>query len=674
MATSRRLAAILAADVAGYSRLMGADEEGTLAALKAIRRELSDPKVKEHRGRIVKTTGDGLLIEFASVVDAVHCAVEVQRAMAERNADVPPDRRIELRMGINLGDIIKDGRHIYGDGVNVAARLEGLAEPGGICVSRVVRDQVRDKLAFAFEDMGEQQVKNIVRPIRVHRVVLGERPHPFEPAMGESTKPSLALPDKPSIAVLPFQNMSGDPEQEYFADGMVEEIITALSRIRWLFVIARNSSFTYKGQAVDVKQVGRELGVRYVLEGSVRKGGNRVRITAQLINATNGTHLWADRFDGSLEDVFELQDNFAVSVAGVVEPTLQAAEFRRSAAQSTSDLTAYDPYLRALAPIRSGEWERERYLQSLDLLGQAIKRDARYGSALALAAFCHQALHNAGWTDDPTAEERKAVDLARRALRVAGNEPEVLGLAARVFGYRGEDLAAAIALIDRVLELNPNFAMGWQWSGWLRLWAGQPDVGIDHFETSMRLDPLHGRAAPYLGIGMGHFFARRFEEAAAILLLSLQEVPSWVPTYRFLASCYAHMGRLSDAQETVTRLRSLTTEVLPSAAHWRNPEHRDFSSRASVWRLAKGHEPDPPSCRDPGRRCCGVFAADRGRRGGDARSVKGNPQRSGRPQGQGAPRAHRQDDRRWAVDGVFERHRRGPLRGRSAARDGRAQH
>jgi TolB-like protein len=303
--------------------LLGVDEEGTLARLKALRRELADPKIKEHRGRIVKTTGDGLLIEFASVVDAVRCAVEVQREMAERNADVPPDGRIEFRMGINLGDIIKDRRDIYGDGVNVAARLEALAEPGGICVSRVVRDQVRDKLAFSFEDMGEQQVKNIARPVRVHRIVLGEGTGPSKPTADGAANPPLPLPDKPSIAVLPFQNMSGDPEQEYFADGMVEEIITALSRIRWLFVIARNSSFTYKGRAVDVKQVGRELGVRYVLEGSVRKGGNRVRITTQLIDATNDAHLWADRFDGLLEEVFELQDKVAISVAGVIEPTLR---------------------------------------------------------------------------------------------------------------------------------------------------------------------------------------------------------------------------------------------------------------------------------------------------------------------------------------------------------------
>jgi TolB-like protein len=556
---------------------MGVDEEGTLAELKTIRRELSDPKVKEHRGRIVKTTGDGLLIEFASVVDAVRCAVEVQRAMAERNADVSPDRRIELRMGINLGDIIKDGRDIYGDGVNVAARLEALAEPGGICVSRVVRDQVRDKLAFAFEDMGEQQVKNIARPVRVHRVVLGESPPVASaPATEGSTKPPLALPDKPSIAVLPFQNMSGDPEQEYFADGMVEEIITALSRIKWLFVIARNSSFTYKGQPVDVKAVGRELGVRYVLEGSVRKGGNQVRITAQLIDAANGAHLWAGRFDGSLENVFDLQDKVALGVAGIIEPTVQAAEMRRSSDRPTNDITAYDLYLRAIAPMRAGEREKELYVRALDLLREAIERDPRFGPALAAAAFCHNVLHVTGWTTDAGKDRREGIELAGRALRVAGNDAEVLGQVGRVLGYFGEDLAGAIALIDRALEFNPSFALGWQWSGWLRLWAGEPDVAVSHFETSMRLNPLQGRADYYLGIGMGHFFAARFEDAAACLLLSLQEGPGWVPTHRFLASCYAHFGRFAEAREAVARLRSLTTEVVPSATHWRNTEHRDL--------------------------------------------------------------------------------------------------
>ena len=329
MSQTRRLAAILAADVAGYSRLMGADEEGTLERLKTLRRELLDPKISEHRGRIVKTTGDGLLVEFASVVDAVRCAVAVQQAMPERNTSVAADDRIELRIGINLGDVIVEGDDLYGDGVNIAARIEALADPGGVFVSNTVHDHVRDRLPFVFEDLGEQQVKNIARPVRVYRVRdLGAKNPPA---------PALPLPDKPSIAVLPFANMSGDPEQEYFADGMVEEIITALSRIRWLFVIARNSTFTYKGTAVDVKQVGRELGVRYVLEGSVRKAGGRVRITGQLIDALNGTHLWADRFDGSLEDVFDLQDKVASSVAGIIEPALQA-EIAPGAADTISRL------------------------------------------------------------------------------------------------------------------------------------------------------------------------------------------------------------------------------------------------------------------------------------------------------------------------------------------------
>ena len=340
----RRLAAILAADVAGYSRLIGADEEGTLARLKAYRREVIDPKIAEHRGRLVKTTGDGLLVEFASVVDALRCAVEVQRGMSERNATAPPDNRIEFRIGVNVGDIVVEDDDIFGDGVNIAARLEGIAEPGGICISARVQEDAAGRLDPGFEDIGEQALKNIARPVRVFRVATGNR---LVPA------PALPLPDKPSIAVLPFANLSGDPEQEYFADGMVEEIITALSRIRWLFVIARNSSFTYKGQADDVKQVGRELGVRYVPEGSVRKAGGRVRITAQLIDATSGAHLWADRFDGSLEDIFDPQDKVASSVAGVIEPTLQAAETARSENRPTNDITAYDLYLRAYAMVLS---------------------------------------------------------------------------------------------------------------------------------------------------------------------------------------------------------------------------------------------------------------------------------------------------------------------------------
>src|SRR5271168_3585499 len=379
MTATRRLAAILAADVAGYSRLMGADEEGTLERLKSLRRELVDRKIAEHRGRIVKTTGDGLLAEFPSVVDAVRCAVEVQQAMPERNTGIGADHPIELRIGINLGDVIVEGDDLYGDGVNIAARIEALADPGGVFVSNTVHDHVRDRLPFVFEDLGEQQVKNIARPIRVYRVHDVAAKNPTKPI-----SPVIPLPGKPSIAVLPFANMSGDPDQEYFADGMVEEIITALSRIRWLFVIARNSSFTYKGQAIDVTQVGRELGVRYVLEGSVRKAGQRVRITGKLIDAVTGTHLWADRFDGSLEDVFELQDKIASSVAGVIEPALQAAETARSAARPTNDLTAYDLYLRAYALL----WSSARHIpEALGLAEQAISRDPRYGPALAWAAY-----------------------------------------------------------------------------------------------------------------------------------------------------------------------------------------------------------------------------------------------------------------------------------------------
>jgi TolB-like protein/class 3 adenylate cyclase len=364
----RRLAAVLAADVAGYSRLIGADEEATLARLRAVRGDLIDRKIADNRGRIVKTTGDGLLVEFSSVVDALRCAIEVQAGVSQRNAAVPADRRIEWRIGINVGDIVVEDGDIFGDGVNVAARLEGLAEPGGICISARVQEDASGRFDLAFEDMGEQQLKNIARPVRVYRVRDAATKSPAVQA-----PPALPLPDKPSIAVLPFANMSGDPEQGYFVDGMVEEIITALSRIRWLFVIARNSSFTYKGQAVDVKRVGRELGVHYVLEGSVRKAGHRVRITGQLIDAITGAHLWADRFDGSLEDVFDLQDKVARSVAGVIEPTLQAAETARAARRPTADLTAYDLYLRAYAMTLSSA---EEIPEALRLLEQAIEREA----------------------------------------------------------------------------------------------------------------------------------------------------------------------------------------------------------------------------------------------------------------------------------------------------------
>jgi TolB-like protein len=397
----------------------------------------------------------------------------------------------------------------------------------------------------------------------------------------------LPLPDKPSIVVLPFANMSGDPEQEYFGDGMVEEVITALSRIRWLFVIARNSSFTYKGQAIEVQQVGRELGVRYVLEGSVRKAAQRVRITAQLIDALNGTHLWADRFDGSLEDVFDLQDKVATSVAGVIEPTLQAAEAARSASRPTTDLTAYDLYLRALA--HSLSYEKDQLARALDLLGQAIERAAHYGPALALAAHCHQRFSVMNWSEDLERVRHVSINFARQALRFGPDDPDVLALAAFTLGYFGEDIDVAIGLIDRCLVLNPSHARGWHWSGLLRVFAGQPDLALEHFATYLRLSPRE-RAAPYLSsIGEAHFFSRRFNEAAASLLASLERAPAFPITYRVLASCYAHMGRLDEAQEIVRRLRAITPVVMESATRYRNPDHRELF--LSGLRMVAGETP-----------------------------------------------------------------------------------
>jgi len=571
---SRRLAAILAADVAGYSRLMGADEEGTLERLKALRRELLDPQIAEHHGRIVKTTGDGILVEFASVVDAVRCAVEVQQAIPERDTGIAADKRIELRIGINLGDVIVEGDDLYGDGVNIAARIEALADAGGVFVSNTVHDQVRDRLPFVFEDLGEQQVKNIARPVHAWRLGLGAKPASAAP---------LALPDKPSIAVLPFANLSGDPEQEYFADGMVEEIITALSRIRWLFVIARNSSFTYKGYAIDVKQVGRELGVRYVLEGSVRKSGNRVRITGQLIDAATCTHLWADRFDGSLEDVFELQDKVASSVAGIIEPTLQAAETRRSADRPTSDLGAYDLYLRALPMF--ARVSKEGLSEAARLLEQAIARDPGYGPALAFAAICHQRLAADGWTSDPEASRWRAVDFARRALEAAGDDPAVLINAAYPLAYFGEDVGDMIALADRALTLNPSYARGWYVSAILRVIAGEPELAIEHIEKSARLSPRDYPGVPTATIGLAHFFCRRFDLAAQNFRLTVRQVPGWPAGYRSLAACYAHMGRLNEAREVIEQLRAIGADLEP---HLPFPNREIHSLLISGLRLAAG--------------------------------------------------------------------------------------
>jgi adenylate cyclase len=408
----RRLAAILAADIAGYSRLMGADEEGTLERLKALRGEFVDPKISEHRGRIVKTTGDGILIEFPSVIEAVSCAVAVQREMSHRNAGTPQDRRIAFRIGVNLGDIIVEDGDIHGDGVNIAARLEGIAEPGGICISEDAFRQVRGKVDAEFDDVGEQSLKNIVRPMRIYRVKLAGAP--------DASMTTLPLPDKPSLAVLPFHNLSGDLEQEYFADGIVEEITTAIARLPWLFVIARNSSFTYKGRAVDVRQVARELGVRYVLEGSVRKAGNRVRITGQLIDTATGAHIWADRFDSALDDIFELQDQVASTVVGAIEPKLQKSEIERVTRKPTGSLGAYDLYLRALEQYH--KYTKDGMGEAVALLGRALVIDSAYAPAAAMIGWC-RVLQREGWQLVSQVEATDALRLARGAIEAGKRGP-----------------------------------------------------------------------------------------------------------------------------------------------------------------------------------------------------------------------------------------------------------
>jgi adenylate cyclase len=447
MASPRRLTAILAADMAGYSRLMGADEEGTLDRLKAIRREISDPKIAGHHGRIVKTTGDGLLVEFGSVVDAVRCAVEVQQTMAEHNVDIPAEQRIEFRIGINLGDIILEDDDIFGDGVNVAARLEALAEPGGICVSRVVRDQVRDKLDVAFEDLGEQEVKNIARPVRVFRI---RAITPAVDAQG-APAPALALPDKPSIAVLPFANMSNDPEQEFFADGIAEDIITALSRYPSLFVIARNSCFTYKGHAVDVKQVGRELGVRYVLEGSLRKSGNRIRVTAQLVEAETGNHVWAERYDRDLADIFAVQDEITEAVTIAIAPAIAEAERQRAMRRPPESLDAWAAYQRGLWHLC--KVTEEDFTIALKLFETGTHLDPGFAgcySGLALGRLQASAVYQ---LVDPVEAQSSAELFARRAVALDGANAEALSCLGWALQARGE-LAGALAEIEQALAMS----------------------------------------------------------------------------------------------------------------------------------------------------------------------------------------------------------------------------
>ncbi len=471
----RRLAAILAADVAGYSRLMGIDEEGTLAQLKAFRKTLVDPKIAEHRGRIVKTTGDGMLVEFASAVDAVRCAVEVQRGMAEQNADVPQVKRIEFRIGIHVGDIIIDDDDIFGDGVNIAARLESDREPGGICISDERTSRSAARSSIVFDDMGEN-TEEYRRPMRAVRGAHGRERLDSNDRFACREPQPLPLPDKPSIAVLPFNNMSGDPEQDYFADGMVEDIITALSRFKALFVIARNSSFTYKGRAVDVKQVGRELGVRYVLEGSVRKAANRVRITGQLVDTATGAHLWADRFDGGLDDIFDLQDQVTESVVGAIAPAVEKAEIERAKRKPTESLDAYALYLRGLAKLYQFG-NRQANDEALRLFNSAIELDPDFASAYGRAAFCYAGAKVNGWISDTANEIAEVTRLAQRAVELGKDDAIALAASGWALAYVVRDLEGAAGLIDRALVLNSNLAEAWFCGGWVKNWLGRTGSG-----------------------------------------------------------------------------------------------------------------------------------------------------------------------------------------------------
>jgi TolB-like protein len=572
----RKLAAIFAADIAGYSRLMARDEVGTLARLKACR-TIIDGLIASHRGRIFNTAGDSVVADFASAVDAVQCAVAVQEAIATEDAGGAVDEPMQLRIGVHVGDVMVDGYNLLGDGVNIAARLEALAEPGAICVSATARDHIGNKLPLAFDDLGDQQVKNIAQAIRVYRVQVAK------PAAQPVV--ALPLPDKPSIAVLPFANMSGDPEQEYFADGMVEEITTALSRIRWLFVIARNSSFTYKSQAVDVKQVGRELGVRYVLEGSVRKAGGRVRITAQLIDALTGTHLWADRFEGLLEEVFELLDKVAVSVTGVIEPTLRQTEIERARRKRPDSLDAYDLYLRALPyafAAMPGDADK-----ALALLGKAIELEPDYAAAHAIIAWCHEQRYLRGGMHEET--RIAALHHARHAIAAGGDDAAALATGGFVIAVAGRDFETALSAFDRSFALSSSCAFALGFSSIVRAWKGDDLIAVEHGTRALRLSPFDPLIyLPYGGLAYAHFAAGRFEEAVAAASLATQSNPRFTVLHMLHAASLASLDRSEDAKTVVQRLAELqpgiTVATAILSARYVNP--KNIAALENALRLA----------------------------------------------------------------------------------------
>jgi adenylate cyclase len=585
---TRKLAAILVADVVGYSRLTGTDEDRTLARLRALRSDLIDPTIAVHHGRVVKRTGDGALVEFRSVVDAVRCAVEVQRGMVERNGGLPPERRIEFRVGIHLGDVVEESDgDLMGDGVNIASRLEGVAAPGAICLSEDAYRQVKARLDLSVSDLGETKLKNIIEPMRIYSLQVGVAAE-AKPTMqaeidaSEKAPARLDLPDKPSIAVLPFTNMSGDPEQEYFSDGLTEDIITALSRVRSFFVIARNSTFTYKGRAVDVAKVGRELGVRYILEGSVRKAGNRVRITAQLIEAMSSHHVWADRFDGELADIFDLQDQVTASVVGAIEPSLNLAEIERAKAKPTENLNAYDLYLRALpnyyARTKSGSDD------VLRLLRKAISLDPSYAIAKALIAACIATRDNQNFMNDDT-ETAEGIRVAREALETGRDDPGVLQFAGFALSYLAKDYEAGLAALDRALALNANSAQAYNSSGWVRAFSGDWRTAVEHLKRALRLSPLDlGIGLTLEGLAVAYEIAGDYEEALKYGMRSLREMPQLASTHRHVAASLALLGRTEEARDAVRGL--LVIEPGSTISSW--SKHIPYRDLNFVERFVRG--------------------------------------------------------------------------------------
>jgi len=540
---SRKLAAILAADVAGYSRLMALDDSATVRALNESRAVFQE-RIEQRGGQVIDMVGDSVLAEFRSAVEAMQCAIEVQVTLQESNRQVPAEKRMLFRIGINVGDVIaqQDGT-IYGDGVNIAARLESIGEPGGICVSGTVYDQVKGRLEATFEFLGEQQVKNIPEPVRAYRVRLDAQES--DGGAGATAIPALALPDKPSIAVLSFDNMSGDPEQEFFADGVVEAITATLSRIRSFFVIARNSAFRYKGRAVDVSQVGRELGVRYVLEGSVQKAGSRVRITVQLIDVTSGAHVWADRVDGTLEDVFDLQDRITERVAGALQPSIRLAEIERARRKRPQDLGAYDYTMRAMPHV----WalEREASVKALELLEHALAIDPEYPLALSLAGWCYAQRSVYNWTDDIDSARSTALRLAEKATEQGGEDPLILAVLGAVHSI-SRNHGTARVMLERAVTLDPNAAWAWSRLGWVENYSERPDRAVTHFERALRLSPLDPmNFNNYVGMGSANEVAERYDAAVEMYRRALQERPhaDWI--LRNLVSALVGAGRMDEA-------------------------------------------------------------------------------------------------------------------------------